>query len=707
MSANLPAFLLPPPSPGATRPDLGSAYDPLLARWVIDLAFLLGWTDATRGRRGLWEDDEFAALIQLPESEEEDSAAGDDERPAPLQGLTKAQWIECLRRQRVLLAAMPLDPHAPLFRNLPLLARLLGLSEAEQAVLALAVFLGVDGRLKRVIARQNVKLADDALARVLGALFGLPPAAMGAALSSQSLLVRTGLIEYRGPIAADLEDRFEASRRACNALLQALDGPEAMTRLFVRRAPDPTLRIEDFPHLRADAQACRALLHKALAGAMPGTNVLLEGRPGTGKTEFAGALAASLGAELFVVDFADHDGDPMRGEARLGAFDLAQRLLAPHANAILLFDEAEDVFEADGFGRLFASSSRATGGKAWVNRILESNPVPTLWISNDADSMDRAYLRRFDLSVRFAAPPRTVRLAIARRHLGGWADGPDDSLLAAIADNERLTPAQLQKAARLARCQAGSDPEQGRALVLHALSCSARLLGQGPLVRERPAGSFCLYGLPGTGKSAFARHVAQVLDRPALVRRASDLLDKWWGGTESNLAAMFEEARSQEAVLILDEADSFLRERSRVQHSWEAMEVNELLTQMESFPGIFFCTTNLLDALDAASLRRFDWKIRFDALRPRQAWALVVQEFARLDGDLDELEPWRAEVMRLRLVTPGDVAVVVRQYALLGRAPSAEDFVGRLAAELAAKRGAAAVSQPRHANYASREESAV
>jgi len=44
--------------------------------------------------------------------------------------------------------------------------------------------------------------------------------------------------------------------------------------------------------------------------------------------------------------------------------------------------------------------------------------------------------------------------------------------------------------------------------------------------------------------------------------------------------------------------------------------VNELLTQMEAFDGIFVCTTNLMDKLDQASLRRFSFKIRFDVLKP-------------------------------------------------------------------------------------------
>ncbi len=78
-------------------------------------------------------------------------------------------------------------------------------------------------------------------------------------------------------------------------------------------------------------------------------------------------------------------------------------------------------------------------------------------------------------------------------------------------------------------------------------------------------------------------------------------------------------------MLLLDEADSFLRSRKDAQQSWEITQVNELLTQMESFSGIFICSTNLVTTMDEASLRRFDYKIRFNYLKPEQSWALFNQ----------------------------------------------------------------------------------
>lgn len=219
------------------------------------------------------------------------------------------------------------------------------------------------------------------------------------------------------------------------------------------------------------------MLRAALDRRIPGTNLLLYGPPGVGKTEFAAVLAEAVGADLYEVDYADEDGDPIRGERRLRAFNLGQRLLARRDNALLLFDEVEDVFEHNPFARLFGEEGdSATAGKAWINRTLENNPVPALWLTNDAESMNRAYLRRFDYAVRFTVPPQSVRIEIARHHLGDWA-GKDD-WLARIAAHEHLTPAQLERAAKLARHAGNGDLEANRALVRQALDRSATLLRQ-------------------------------------------------------------------------------------------------------------------------------------------------------------------------------------------------------------------------------------
>ena len=61
------------------------------------------------------------------------------------------------------------------------------------------------------------------------------------------------------------------------------------------------------------------------------------------------------------------------------------------------------------------------------------------------------------------------------------------------------------------------------------------------------------------------------------------------------MARMFEEAQAEQAVLLLDEADSFLRSRRLAERHYEVSEVNEMLQGMERFAGVFICTTNLFE----------------------------------------------------------------------------------------------------------------
>jgi AAA+ superfamily predicted ATPase len=172
------------------------------------------------------------------------------------------------------------------------------------------------------------------------------------------------------------------------------------------------------------------------------------------------------------------------------------------------------------------------------------------------------------------------------------------------------------------------------------------------------------------------------LDRPLLVKRASDLQSKWVGGTEKNIAAMFQEAKQENAVLLLDEADSFLRERKGAERNWEISQVNEMLTQMETFDGVFIASTNLMDSLDSASLRRFDLKIEFRHLKPDGAWSLFQDTATSLGFELEHSD--RLKLVRIRHLTPGDFANVMRQ-SRLRPITSAAQLLDQLKAEVALK----------------------
>ena len=188
--------------------------------------------------------------------------------------------------------------------------------------------------------------------------------------------------------------------------------------------------------------------------------------------------------------------------------------------------------------------------------------------------------------------------------------------------------------------------------------------------------SLCLYGASGTGKSAFARHLAQQLKIPIIHKRASDLRDKYVGETEKHIAAAFAEAAARGAMLVFDEADSFLRDRTKANAGWEVSATNEMLTQMEAATVPFICTTNLMSDIDSASLRRFLFKIKYEYMTPNQV-RLAFEKFF-------DMTPTDGDIRHLTHMSPADFVVVQQKSKVLGITDAAE-IIKMLESEMAAK----------------------
>ncbi len=135
--------------------------------------------------------------------------------------------------------------------------------------------------------------------------------------------------------------------------------------------------------------------------------------------------------------------------------------------------------------------------------------------------------------------------------------------------------------------------------------------------------------------------------------------------------------------MLIDEVDSFLSDRRGAQRSWEVSMVNEMLTQMESFSGIFIASTNLMDGLDQAALRRFDLKAKFDFLSTEQVWKLFVRHCKQLDLP-HRKKTLPQQLAALEYLTPGDFAAVARM-SRFSPLQSAEAFIQALKNEASHK----------------------
>ncbi len=607
-------------------------------------------------------------------------------------------------------------------KNIDALATLLQLNRAERALLLYGTLARYQRDLRSLLVEFKVSNAPEAYAAI-AEVAGVKAPEVAEALRVGSRLERIGMVDnlLSESNITDLAALMKVSEKLPPVLMREYRDQHELMAVFTRPVVPSPLQLADFAYVAEDAEVLVGLLRQAVARREAGVNVLLYGPPGTGKTELAKVVAQAAGLDLFEVEYADRDGNSLSGRDRYRSLQIAQVFLKSSQCAALLFDEVEDVFPplSSEAAQLLARSEQvaspaghSVNGKAWVNQILESNSVPTLWVTNRIEQIDPAFRRRFAYHLELRSPPPGAREGLVRKSLEGVPVSP--GFVARLTARKGLTPAQIRTAVRFARLVCPEEDGAPSAthmepLIERQLHNADRALGRSEPAPGRPSvttydlamlnvqsqhapariiealkarghGALCFHGPPGTGKTALAEHIARSLEQPLLIKQASDLMSKYVGETEQNMAAMFREAEAEKAVLLLDEADSFLQDRRGAQRTYEVTEVNEMLQGMERYAGIFICTTNLLVSIDAAALRRFTFKIRFLPLSATQREQMFVTE--ALQGDAAALhEGLRQRLARLDALCLGDFAAVRRQVEILACAFTPEEFLAQLEAE--------------------------
>ena len=617
--------------------------------------------------------------------------------------MSTKQWRVCRRMLDQSLKSTAAAKPDRLMVRLRRLGRIIRLSAEEISILQLLLRYQTQPEFEDLLdtvangrRRKFHHCALNLKSRLASAALGVSASALRKSLADDAPLVRSGLV-----VVDDDQDICALER------LRSLawgGGPRTDVRKLLLGATRPTaLEWSDFDHLGQRRSDVENLLRGALDTGKRGVNVLIHGPPGTGKTEFSRVLAKQMGVELFSIGEADAaGGEPTRGE-RLGELRLAQTLLGRDSGSLLLFDEMDDLLSEGSmdFSPFWEPRRRRSRGgmsKVFMNRLLEDNATPTLWTTNEVYDMRPAILRRMIFALEMRLPPPRIRARIWARQLAQHDIEATESDSLALAHEFDAPPGVAAGATAAADLGDG-----GFDLVRRSVRSLSRVLGCeradgsrstdfDPALVETDVDlaalanrlersgernfSLCLLGPPGTGKSAYARYLADRLGLEVLHKRASDLLSMWVGGTEQNIARAFAEARDTEAFLIFDEADSLLADRRGAHRTWEVTQVNEMLTWMESHPLPFACTTNDGERLDSAALRRFVFKAKFGFLKPESA-AAAFRTFFGLEAP--------ASLRMLALLTPGDFAVVRRKAAVLGSLSDGEALVEMLRAECTVK----------------------
>lgn len=535
-------------------------------------------------------------------------------------------------------------------KNLALLQECFGLSELETNILYAV------GLIEKIGRYYDDKLDYFEFCFLLGGVLHTNPKKIQKLLMTDMPLRRFGFIGDRHRCG-----EFELESFAERLMIEPFNKQEMM-KSIARIYPKSTLKKTDFNYMQRDLDM---LLDYCKNAKNP--SIFLYGKPGVGKNEIAALIAKELNKDLWEIYNINDQGEIEKD--RLEQFMRAQAMLKADKSAILL-DECEEFFPS-----LDPKYNEDKASKNTLNKMLESVKIPSIFLSNSAD-IDPAFLRRFDIVLEIKAPPKEKKQTIIEKALKSQRIQLDSMIISQISESS-LSQGVLLQACKVAKTLAKhklsslkncEKTPKSTATKSHTITQSLiqvlnehlKLQGQKLIsinVKKEQnlpydmslinasvdMKSLCekiknvcgikdskdfattdstqaqgirilAYGMAGSGKSEFAKALAKELNRPIMLKKASDLLSMWVGKSEQNIAQAFSEAEKKGAILVLDEVDSFLQDRSEAERSWEISQVNEMLTQMENFEGIFIATTNFMTNLDKASIRRFDMKVEFKPL---------------------------------------------------------------------------------------------
>ena len=495
-------------------------------------------------------------------------------------------------------------------------------------------------------------------------------AAVRAALAPDAALRRLRVLLIGAPADADLTPPARRTTRLADRVIGFLQGDDGLDPMLDGLVTLPAAAaVDDLVAPTSVVELGRRAI--APTGDVP-ARVLIHGAPGIGKTLLVRAIATEAGRPVVRVDVAELVRTPDRLDERLARVAREAGL----RRAVTLYHGAgalDDLPPA--LAERFAELIRRSPGPV----VLSAHTRPP-WLSPAVPEL---------VEVAMASPTLRERIELWRRGLervGGASLVRDDDIRE-VAARFALGGAALRRAAERAvsqaRLRAASEltlaelGESARLMLQHRLGTVARRIEPGftwddlvlpddtrdtirelvsfskyraPLLedwgwgKKLPYGrgvSAILAGPPGTGKTMVAQLLAKELGYDLYLIELAQVVNKYVGETEKNLARVFDEAEHSHAILFFDEADALFAKRTEVKSSndrYANLEVNYLLQRMETYSGVTLLATNLEQGIDEAFKRRVRFTIQFELPEPpvREAlWRSMFPPQTKVADDID------------------------------------------------------------------------
>jgi MoxR-like ATPase len=587
--------------------------------------------------------------------------------------------------------AWNIDP--TFLRNLNHLCKSLGFNKEEKHCIAFLAIVDIHPELSKIV--QSV-LSDSTIysfIRLLSIILKIPKIKIKKIFSPESSLISTGLVQIdRGfSLAPISEVPIRILDELPDLLFASFKDPDEIFTYFVKKVSHSLLNISNFTYLR-EVPILIHFLKKALKEKIKGVNVFIYGPPGVGKTEFAKVIAKTLGVELYEVSMIKKTKEFRSEIERISILNLAYKLFRKRKNVLVLFDEADDILKSEMRSlSLLSKSSDVSINKYILNRILEENPIPTIWISNSIEGIDPAYIRRFSLIFKVDYPPRKVRYDILNHYFKSL--NFSEEVLSKLSDYQYLTPALIQKAAQILESlpqkplrtnnlifQNTLKPEK---VLIKLINGTLEALGfpllnitnfensDFPYISDIPHTEperkvlleslsknknlkLLFYGPKGSGKTTLAEHLAKELEKESIVvnlcsEKLSNVLEK-----------LFKE---EDLIVILKGIEILEKKESEV----ELLLLEEVLKNAKCFAVI--CIREDINFENISILKWFDLKVKFGYLKPEE----IIRLFKLLLNSKEPIpikEEFLKKLKSFKLVI-GDFVLAKKRINLLNK----EDFL--------------------------------
>lgn len=497
-----------------------------ISLWMLRIIINLGGSKEFLDKDNRFNKDSIACFLDVGKYTEMDS---DDFKRSEVLSILKKNLIKLEKRKRFTSSKL-------LTKNIKQISKLMNLNLYEEQILEFKVLQNQYEILDETADFLGNTLNSAQAKKILSVILNIPLKNINEAFKSTSKLSKSSIVSINKSYHHDLNNKLEIlSDEFADNMLNLDEDISVMIKDTVKPCENSELKLKDYQHLSKDIDILTPYLASAIENKEHGVNILFYGLPGTGKTELAKTISQTLKTKLYEISYTNEDDEAIDGYKRLKAYKTAQALLA-NQNILLMYDEAEDIFDSS--DSPFAPKRQ--DNKAWLNRMLETNTIPTIWITNNIYSIDNAMVRRFDMSIEVPIPNKSKRAEIIKNHSNNLLN---EQSIKVLAENENIAPALITRATKVVSSIETEDKSKAFTQVLNNTlkaqgykeikekivtllpniydpkfintTTNLEALTQG--IKEHQNARLCLYGAAGTGKSAFGRYIAETLNKPLLL----------------------------------------------------------------------------------------------------------------------------------------------------------------------------------------------